>query len=413
MSYRSLWYIVIGISILLFASLGGWYFFLQQRTGNTENVSAGRGFGSNVPTFGGTIGSTLTSVIEGLSATDQTETDAENIRQPRILQISPTPTAGFTFISTAATSTLRFAERSTGYLFEIMREEGTPRRLTNVLIPQMYEAYFASENDLAAFAVEESGDVFAFAGTLGAPTTTSEFLPFSRIPLGKDIRTLAFLGDELFTLVESEQGSLLVKSNVDGTDPESIFLSGIVGWRLLALPEDRIILAENPATNVPSSAYTVDMDDGSLSPLVRRVAGLTILPHPENGALIAGSDNGTLSLAVRADADAPFVTLPIRTIADKCVWAPRVATSSPIAYCAVPTSIDSTHFLDDWYKGIVHTSDDWWRINAATGEAQIFISPETGGFTLDVEHPIVDDEGEYIVFRNARDKSLWRLRINR
>lgn len=410
MNYRTLWYIAAGIIMMVIVGLGGWYLFIQQRISNVEKTSEARGFGESIPTFTGAIGNAVTNVIAGLGISSDTEDQTETGTSPRLVKLSAAPIAGYGFTSTTSTTLLRFMERSSGYLFETNVEEVSPRRLTNTLIPRTHEAYFTKGNAVVAFAAEETGAIKALAGVVGAPTTTSEFLPFTPASLGDGVQSFALSGNDMLTLIESDQGSTLVRSSVQGTGPESLFSSSIAGWRVSWLEEDRIVLAERAATSIPGTAYV--LKDGSLVPLARNTPGLTIAADPENEALIIGADNGVLSMAVRATNDAPLEALPLRTVADKCAWAPQqTATSSPIAFCAVPASVPSTQFLNDWYKGLVHTSDNWWRIDAVTGETELLFSLETEGVDIDVERPIVNDDGTYLVFRNARDKSLWRLRI--
>ena len=62
--------------------------------------------------------------------------------------------------------------------------------------------------------------------------------------------------------------------------------------------------------------------------------------------------------------------------------------------------------------GVVHTSDTWWRIDADTGEATPVLEPGDMDQEFDVENPMIDSAGEQIAFMDARDKSLWLLRIN-
>ena len=62
--------------------------------------------------------------------------------------------------------------------------------------------------------------------------------------------------------------------------------------------------------------------------------------------------------------------------------------------------------------GAVHTSDTWWRIDASTGEVTPLLEPGDTDKTFDVENPMIDSAGEKIAFMDAKDKSLWILRIS-
>ena len=81
-----------------------------------------------------------------------------------------------------------------------------------------------------------------------------------------------------------------------------------------------------------------------------------------------------------------------------------------VAYCAVPQFVTSNAFLNDWYRGAIHTSDSWWRVDVSADTVELIFAPETDT-PIDVESPIMDDRGEHIAFINAIDKTLWLLRI--
>jgi hypothetical protein len=121
------------------------------------------------------------------------------------------------------------------------------------------------------------------------------------------------------------------------------------------------------------------------------------------------------------------VSLPIKTISEKCVWAPSNAPQSGapgghsvaqnviagkelVAYCAVPVSPVSGTYLRDWYRGAVHSEDSWWKVDVSAGTVERIFSPDAN-LSLDVENPSIDGNGSYIAFMNAADKSLWMLRI--
>ena len=160
--------------------------------------------------------------------------------------------------------------------------------------------------------------------------------------------------------------------------------------------------------------------------------GLTFLPNASSTALIYGtSERGSLSLFARTREDATAVSIPIKTVADKCVWStetptaaqstttPKISSKSApivkplIAYCAVPQFVTSNTFLNDWYKGAIHTSDSWWRVDVSSGTVELLLSPSATNQSIDVKNPIMDASGKYISFMNTTDNTLWLLRISK
>lgn len=385
--------------VLLLGGLFGWYWYLSTHESALNQSAAERGFGATIPTFLGETGSTFENIIQGLGFQD--ESPVTNEQPPRLWRVLATPGAGLGFISGATSTKLRFLERSTGYLFETDARTGKTERLTNTLIPQINEAFF-SYDGLPLIKQIIEGRVSVSSLVLSA--TTSNFAQLNETALG-DIENVAIHPrlPEILALVPDGSGGALIRSQWDGTKPEKVYSSALLHWRIHWLANG-IVLSESPASGIPGSAYRLEAT--GLTPLVRGVPGLTILPRNESDALLLSSDSGLVSLGLRVSAASSTLPLPLRTIAEKCVWVP----GRPLAYCAVPNTIPSARFLNDWYQGRVHTTDSWWKIDGQTGAVeQIFAYADSS--PLDAESLVINDAGEYIAFRNAYDKSLWVLRI--
>jgi hypothetical protein len=117
--------------------------------------------------------------------------------------------------------------------------------------------------------------------------------------------------------------------------------------------------------------------------------------------LYGNASHTTLGLVMRPAGGAEL-PLPIRTVADKCAWA------GARAFCAIPDTT-GTDFLDRWYRGEVHTDDAWVVVDSRDGTVATF--PAEHPEPLDVMQPVVDHTGSYLAFQNARDGSLWIMRL--
>jgi hypothetical protein len=186
----------------------------------------------------------------------------------------------------------------------------------------------------------------------------------------------------------------------------TLFSSSIAGWRPLLLSDGTMLLAESPADDIPGYLYSLTAN-GGLVPRVRGIRGLTVLPDPSSSLILYGSSSGgTLTLFAQSTSTPQEINLA--TVADKCVWLPGKST---IVYCAVPTSQTPPQFLNNWYRGVIHTSDDWWKIDISNGTQQRIYSPSVDGVSLDVANPTIDATGNYIAFTNATDQSLWVVHV--
>lgn len=400
-------YLLVAVVVLILAALGGWYFFIRAKQAEIQEADLGRGAGLSQESRAGSFGSTYENIVSSLSSMVTGERSGESTQVPRLAQVNKSQTAGAGFVESSTSTRLRFVERGTGFIFDVMPESLALERLTNTLIPRTYEAFVTARGRLVVRGTEEDGGITTVVASVAATSTTegSRVLIQKRLPNG--IRSIAAnaTGEEILYITEGSTGAVATRAAWDGTKAKEVFTSAISGWQLHWLGGERIVLVQDPSDNIPGYSYEVQKN-GALSPLLRSVPGLTLLPHPSSRAIIYGASGSTLTLFVRASATSTSASLPIRTIADKCVWDPK---QSSIAYCAVPQSPPVSNFLDRWHRGEIHTADAWWRVDAWAASAELLYSP--GNITIDVESPVIDEKGEYVAFMNAIDKSLWLLRV--
>jgi hypothetical protein len=436
-------YTITVLVILLLVGLAGWYYFLNQQKQAITTSDAGRGLDSASPSFGGSAGSTYSNVSGSDTQTisgDRTKTP------PRLWQVTKTPVAGMGFVETAraggapsasSNTQLYFAERGTGHILKADPVTGAVVRLTNKLFPRVYEAVFGSDGAVVLRSIDDAGDVTSFAGEFSIQNATSS----AQTDSTGSANAVAISGNylmrnllavvpkqgahELLLLVPTGSGgSSIVSSSWDGTKQEILFASPLSGWKLYSLSDGRIFISLLPSDNV--SGYAYEIKAGGLVPRVQDIPGLTFLPRSSSDDALAGqSGGGDVSLFYSPKSGAGAENLPIRTTADKCVWAqpasaaasgnksPLMDAGSLIAYCAVPQYFISDTFLSDWYRGAIHTSDTWWRIDAGTGQVTPVLEPGETSQTFDVENPVIDKTGANIAFMNAADKTLWLLRISK
>lgn len=421
-------YVLAAMVVLLLGSLAGWYFYVRSQENplapeKVEVVGTAGGFEGNrgLPPENVSAGE-----MQGASSTEPARG-----RDERLWRVDQGPIAGFSFVrsrsGTASSSppAVFFAERANGYIFSADLQLQAVERITNTLMPKTYEAHFATSGGYVWLrSLDESGNITTYAGTflLGDATTTPQSLSGAYMPT--NIRKI-FLdnGGRRIFMVSNDPasgGSIVTSQLFDGTASKKVFSSFIRSWRPL-FAQGQLMMLTDPADDLPGYAYKVG-DTGRLIPLVDSLPGLTVAPHPTESALLySGSGNGQIALFLQVG-KAAATELPLQTIADKCVWAPDLSAQSAgtnrspvrapgktlIAYCAVPSTLPSSAFMQEWYQGVLHTEDVWWRIDAASGTTELLFTPSVA---LDVHDPTIDASGRYIAFTNGTDQSLWVLKI--
>ena len=462
-------YSLAALVVIILGAFSGWYFFLQTRSQDTFAQDSARGYGTAaMPAGTGNFGSNsataqpasflsrmLSSITgqgtgvspaptsapfgqesssfgTGASANTPSAPVPEAKRPPQLWHVHSKPVAGAAFVRGVGGERLRYVERATGFVFEADTGTSVVTRITNTLAPKTYEAIVTPNKRVFQRSLDEAGRLLTAVWTITASSSTAATTSatLSSIALPKDIAHIAAdpRSDALFYLVNSAAGVVGFRSEWNGTKPKQVFTSAITNWHPIWLSDGRIILAQAAADNIPGYAYEL-ATNGVLRPLLRAIPGLTVVPRTSGALLYGESRGGRLALFAQVDPSATAIAIPIKTIADKCVWAPLnapqsgasgahsatqnvVAGKGLVAYCAVPQGLAAQNFLDDWYRGVVHSSDALWRVDASAGAAELVFAPESGT-SIDMENLTMNSEGSYVAFMDNNDQSLWVLRIEK
>lgn len=414
-------YIGIAAIILLLFGLGGWYLFLERNRSAIEGESTARGFAIGIPSFVGSRGSTAANTSPenttpsnsafarllgvgqpSLNEAAVIEPDAtrEETRAPRFWRVTAAPVAGAAFSATS--SILRYVERGSGHVFEADPFTGSVKRITNTLTPRVYEASLGGATSVVLRTIE-NGSPVTFGGT-ATTSTQNGTAELNLTNLGTAIEDIVSFANtpEILMLADAGAVTHLIRSRVDGSAPKQL-LSLPGGDFRIQLAGENIVLTERAASGILGSAFSVGT---TLVPVVKNVPGLTTRVQAKSDSVLYSSDDGTRLRLFANTTNANQKEIPLATIAEKCAWAPQ----GSVAYCAGPQGTIPTTFLDRWYRGEIHTEDVWYKIDTASAKVDTLFRVDSS-YVLDVENPTVDPTGKYILFQNARDKSLWILRI--
>lgn len=407
-------YLLAVIMVLILGSLAGWYFFLRTQTDTTIAESVARGFGLGAPE-GNTNGSVSSASQE--AATDASP--AQSAQRPaQLWSVEPKPTSGHTFIGSGKNLRLRYVERASGYVLEADPETGQILRLTNTLMPKIYEALLSENGHVLERSLDTAGNITTFVGTIATSTSSasSSAKTLTGTYLAKNISSVSMhpLSGALFYVVGGQGGSAVMSAEWNGEKQKTLLESAIISWKPATLADGRTILVQAAADGVPGYSYEV-RQGGVLNSMLGPVPGLVVRARPSSSAgtpnalLWSQSVGGVLSVFARVDQNATAVQIPMRTVADKCVWK---SGEGFVAYCGVPQGSAGQNFLDNWYRGAAHSSDALWRIDAGAGTAEMLYTPPSNT-PVDIENLTIDRGGQYLSFTNAADKSLWLFRLTK
>ncbi len=400
---------VAAIIVTVLGGLAGWYLFVDQQISSTESQDSARGFGAS-ESFGSSVGSGLSNLVSGIVGNILSDEPEGSAAAPQLWRVTRTPVGGHGFASTSPV--VFFAERASGNILTADPREAKVARLTNTLVPKVLEAHFAYDGSVVLRALDETGSVTTFAATIGTSTSPAAgdtphklegvFLPSGIVSIAAHPGT-----KELFFLARENGGTAGIVSNWLGTGQRRILASALSDWHALVLPDGTRYVIQKASDDIAGHAFRVT-SSGTLERILGNIPGLMLLPRSNSSAIaFSSSSGGALALFARTSSGSSDIALPVRTLAEKCVWAPD---SRLILYCAVPQTQPARDFIRNWYDGSAHTADAWWRIDVSANSAEQIFTPEFST-ALDVEEPRIDSSGTHIAFVNKIDKTLWMLRL--
>lgn len=351
-----------------------------------------------------------------LSSTGSSQTansiaiDTSTASSTPAMPATPTPPA------TEFVTALRYVERATGNIFETFSDNINEVKFTTTVIPQAYDAYFGAgansvvmrylkdgENTIESFAGTLPKEVFGGDTVSGPSDITGAFLPenITSISLSPD-------SSSIFYLYNTGDAVIGTTATPSGDNKIQIFNSPFTEWQS-QWPNSRMItFTTKPSYGTPGYMYALDPNLKSMTKVLSGINGLTTLTSP-SGKLILYNNNN-LSMRIYNTDTEDSVSVGIKTMPEKCVW----ANDSTILYCAVPKSVSGSNFPDAWYQGEVSFSDDIWKINVENGNATDIADPTafSGGEEIDGIKLSLDPNGNYLFLVNKKDSYLWELKLN-
>ncbi|HYC34378.1 MAG TPA: hypothetical protein VEC13_01465 [Candidatus Paceibacterota bacterium] len=346
---------------------------------------------------------------------------------PRLRKISSEPTAGTYHWSEVKPDTkeiiyhVEYADRATGRIYDAESNKLPVTQISNTTLPKMYEAKFASTDSFLSRFLDNNREevIKTYFVTLRLPTqsaTTSTSTPLLKVSTGtyleENIKEIAFSPSKskvAYSIYTPTGGSIIV-SNPNGSNKRQVFASPLREWLLEWISETGVLITTKPSGLAEGYAYNLNTSSGGLTKITGGL-GLTMSVSPKTaGFYLVGKGGGTISTTfLKTDAAKGNQTLYLsRTLPEKCVWSKK---DSNIIYCAVPSSVPSSLYPDDWYQGIVSFTDSIWKINVETAQTNIVVTPSDSGAGVDAINLEVSENDEFLTFINKKDLSLWGYQL--
>lgn len=325
-----------------------------------------------------------------------------------LIKLSDSPVSGAAFFQGTATATVRYVEKSTGHVYEITPDGKDRQRLSNTTILKTFGVLWSPSADklvMKYFDGDEgtSGMVKTFSATLNRLTNSLEgvFLPRATLAVAASPSE-----DKIFYLIDGGETTLGIISDFNGKNKRTVFSLPFSDFNIAWPSKSVISLLSKPSAFAKGVLYFLNPRTEKLEKIVGGVKGLAAFVSPNGKKVIYGQTEGKgFKTKILNVSDRATVDFYAKTFPEKCAWS---GEDEDIVYCAVPFSIPSADYPDDWYKGKVSFNDSIAKIDIATGETKV-LSNKPG---FDVISPFLSPDNAYFIFTNKKDNSLWSLKIN-
>ena len=440
MNKKTIWILIIIAVVGLFV----WLFYsintsLKTGAGATDSLKSLFPYGVSDYTTSSTASST-TSTPETVS----TPSESGSVSYDPLIQLSNRSAVGMTVVtpsylppvviststkysSTSTTNSsvyqstiftktkfpvVRFAERGTGYIYDVDARAQNETKQTGTTIVRVYESYFGDNGNSVIFRYLKSDNttIATFLGKIIPPTSSDsgqfatikgDFLPenISNLVMSPDGKRFAYI-------IPTSSGVAGIALNSDGTNKYQIFSNSFDEW-LLDWKGGGLTATTKAASTVPGYVYLIQTT-GVFQKILGGIDGMTTNMSPDGKTLLYNSaDKNKINLFVRHQ-NGDSTKLDIATLPEKCVW----SRDSIILYCAVPTYLaNSATYHDEWYQGTAHFSDEIWKVDTGLGTSVKINDLESKG--IDAIDLRLDPNENFLFFRNNNDGTPWSLDLKK
>ncbi len=379
--------LLLGVGVVI-------YFFFFAKPAVTTTPGTGLPVaGEGTPGTGRPTGGTITSP------------NTPTVVSPRLVKISSGPVAlGEVVVSKTASATssvqttVHYIDRMSGNVFSYDSSLKTTTRTSNKTIPGIQSALWLPDASLA-FVRYLSGTDSSTINTYGLPVSGS-----GGFFLSQNLADIAVSPTGILTLASGVNGSVASLARTDGTQTSQLFTTPLSSIRVSFAGKNQYLVYTKPSSELLGNVYLID-STGKFSRIFGPRTGLTALASPSGKwVLVSYTLNNTLQMALVDTNTNEVLSLPVNSIAEKCVW----AHDDSVIYCGVPVETPRGAYPDDWYQGVVHFSDRIWKIQVSGRYAQLVLD-----FTKETESPLdavalaIDQLTTSLVFVNKNDLSLW------
>lgn len=421
--------LIIALSLILLGGIG-WYVYKKTHSATSPTQTIGTG--TFFPTGGDAApagDSTPTGQNPGTIPATQNETTRTALeRFGAFTQITRRAVTGYTSFYTPVTKIipadpaipgskdkttkinahfLRYVGRSNGYVYELT-DGGLPLQISNIYIPNIYEAFFADNNQTAILRFLRDDQQTIATYSVPIPTENSDGTRTQKegLYLPDNITSIAVnpQGSQLVRLLDTGATSTLTTTTSTNTKKIEILSSPLKEW-LTFWPTQKDIYVQTKASYAaPGYLYLVDQANKRLRRVLGDINGLTTSVSPSGTYILySASSNNGLTASILNTKTGTTKNINLSILPEKCTW-----MKNDDLLCAGNTSGLSGKYPDDWYMGVIGFSDRVYHIYTATNIYDVIYDGSDRSF--DMTALALDESTEVLYFIDKPTGFLWSMK---
>lgn len=211
-------------------------------------------------------------------------------------------------------------------------------------------------------------------------------------------------GTSIFFLKPTTEGVVGIVTDAKGKNPRQVFSSSFSEWKPEWVNPTTITMTTLASADVDGYLYFLNPTNGSFQQVLGPVRGLTTKTNPSaTTVLFSETKNKRFSLSTYSVASGATTPRDLITLPAKCVWG-----NDTSLVCAVPGSVSSGQYPDDWYQGTASFKDSFWSLETEKNTTSLLLEPK---ISLDAVNLLMSQDAGYFYFINKSDGFLWSYRL--
>ncbi|HVY36043.1 MAG TPA: hypothetical protein VG982_02085 [Candidatus Paceibacterota bacterium] len=413
------------IIVILLVGVIAWRVAVRFKQPTTTSQTTGGIFQTIFPGRSSTPSSDTITPSGTIGNAGDTVSTGEAVPFSSLKQLTHSPVAGLTLYTSSKTvtvpatdpkkksttqtlveRTLRYVSKTTGYVYEI-KDGGIPLQISNVYIPNVYEASFADggKTALLRFLRDDSETIATYSVPIPDANPDGTRTQKSGTYLPDDVFSLAVSpdGTTVGRLTFGANGTTLSTSDSSGNKGKTLLTNPFHGWLLSWPQQNNFYLQTKASASADGFLYRVSTTDKRLRKVLGNISGLTTSVSP-SGTYVLYSQSGQGGFLTRLLNTKTGATKAIAEsiLPEKCAW-----LKNEDLICAGNDSVPQGQYPDDWYMGLVHFSDKLYHIY--TSAAVIDTIYDGGDQSFDATTLTVDEDARVVYFIDNGTGALWQF----